>query len=174
MADGRPGDSGKREGGGQGGGSGQGRRFGRRRGYRGRSRRGGEGQGDKPQDRAQGGAPAAQPAPEPQFEREPPEPREAPTCPLCQKPIYDLSTALSAGKEEGDPAHFDCVLDRVAAAESLESGEKVVYLGSGAFAVVAFKDRAETAFTVKRRIQWEKEGEKKDWRKTLSSRIANL
>ncbi len=172
MADGRPGDKGKREGGPEGA-QGQGRRFGRRRGYRGRSRRdkGGEGQGDKAQDRA---LPGGEEASLPQEAAETQEPRETPTCPLCQKPIYDLSTALSSSKEEGAPAHFDCVLDRVAAAEALEPGEKVVYLGSGTFAVVAFKDKAEAAFTVKRRIQWEKEGEKKDWRKTLSSRIANL
>jgi len=175
MAEGRPGDNGKREDGqgGPEGGQGQGRRFGRRRGYRGRSRRdrSGEAQVDKAQDRA---LPGGQAAPGPQDAVEPQEPRETPTCPLCQKPIYDLSTALSSSKEEGDPAHFDCVLDRVAAAETLEPGEKVVYLGSGTFAVVSFKDKAEAAFTVKRRIQWEKEGEKKDWRKTMSSRIANL
>ncbi len=166
MADGKPGDSGKREGG-------QGRRFGRRRGYRNRSRRdqSGEGQGDRPQGQK---PPAERRGSEIRDERERQEIREAPICPLCQKPIYDLSTALTSGKEEGEPAHFDCVLDRVTAAERLEPGEKVVYLGSGAFAVVAFTNRAESAFTVRRRIQWEKEGEKKDWRKSLSSRIANL
>ncbi len=97
-----------------------------------------------------------------------------PACPLCGKPVYDLSTALAASKEQGEPAHFDCVLERVASAESLAASERLVYLGSGAFGVVEFKDKAETAFQVKRRIQWEKEGEKKDWRKSLSSRIQNL
>jgi hypothetical protein len=102
------------------------------------------------------------------------EKRELPACPLCGKPVYDLSTAVSAAKETGDPAHFDCVLERVSAAESLGPQEKLVYLGSGSFGVVEFKDKNESAFTVKRRIQWEKEGEKKDWRKGLSSRISNL
>jgi hypothetical protein len=100
--------------------------------------------------------------------------RDMPACPLCGKPVYDLSTAITAARETGDPAHFDCVLERVAASEPLASGEKLVYLGSGAFGVVEFKDKSESHFTVKRRIQWEKEGEKKDWRKGLSSRIANL
>jgi hypothetical protein len=100
--------------------------------------------------------------------------RDMPSCPLCGKPVYDLSTALAAGREVGDPAHFDCVLERVAASETLITGEKVVYLGSGAFGVVEFKDKNESLFTVKRRIQWEKEGEKRDWRKGLSSRITNL
>ena len=195
MADGRPGDKdGKRgpeggQGGGQGGGhgGGQGRRFGKRRGFRGRPRRERQGEGQERQgggQERQGGK--AQPQAQAQASKEntedldyasgprPGDNREPTTCPLCGKPVYDLSTALSSSQEGGEPAHFDCVLDRVVAAETLEGGEKIVYLGSGAFAVVVFKDRNETAFTVKRRIQWEKEGEKKEWRKGLSSRIANL
>jgi hypothetical protein len=158
MADGKPGD---RDGPG-----GQSRRFGRRRSYRGRPHRG---QGERSDARQENRGFS-----ESENGRRVEDARDAPLCPFCAKPIYDLSTALSSGTDAGEPAHFDCVLDRVAAAETLEAGEKIVYLGSGAFAVVTFKDRDETAFTVKRRIQWEKEGEKKDWRKNLSSRIANL
>jgi hypothetical protein len=95
-------------------------------------------------------------------------------CPLCGKPVYDLSTALSSDRENPAPAHFDCILERVTAAESLAPGEKIVYLGSGAFGVVEYKDKSETVFTIKRRIQWEKEGDKQDWRNTLSARISNL
>ena len=97
-----------------------------------------------------------------------------PLCSICGKPVYDLSTAISASREAGEPAHFDCVLERVSASERLSDPEKIVYLGSGAFGVVEFKDKNESAFFVKRRIQWEKEGEKKEWRKNISSRIANL
>jgi len=95
-------------------------------------------------------------------------------CPICGKPVYDLSTALSCDREHPTPAHFDCVLERVAAAESLGPNEKLVYMGSGSFGVVEFKDKNETVFAVKRRVQWEKEGEKQDWRKVISSRISNL
>ncbi|HRY53691.1 MAG TPA: hypothetical protein P5142_03640, partial [Spirochaetia bacterium] len=147
----------------------------RRRGFRGRPGR--QGPGGRPaQDGRQApeGEAARRPLP---IEPEPPRPedkRELSVCPLCGRPLYDLSTALSASKEGGEPAHFDCVLERVIAAESLGPGEKIVYLGSGAFGVVEFKDRSETAFAVKRRIQWEKEGEKREWRRNLSSRITNL
>lgn len=102
------------------------------------------------------------------------EKREIKTCPLCGKPVYDLATALSANKETGEPAHFDCVLERVAAAEGISSHERLVYLGAGNFGVIEFKDKSENAFVVKRRIAWEGEGEKRDWRKSLSSRISNL
>lgn len=95
-------------------------------------------------------------------------------CPLCGKPVYDLSTAVSADREKPMPAHFDCVIERVAAAENLGPNEKLVYLGSGSFGVVEFKDKGETAFTVKRRVQWEKEGDKQDWRKSLSARISKI
>lgn len=99
--------------------------------------------------------------------------RDSPVCPLCQKPIYDLANAV-AEPNSGQPSHFDCILDRVSAAESIAPNEKIVYLGAGAFGVVEFKDKNENAFVVKRRIQWEKEGEKKDWRRSMSSGIMNL
>jgi hypothetical protein len=135
------------------------RRFGRRRFGRGQ----GEGQQGGQRDAATAqDLPEARPKPDPVA------------CPLCGKPVYDLSTALSADREKPMPAHFDCVVERVMAAESLSQGEKLVYLGSGSFGVVEFKDKAESAFTVKRRIQWEKEGDKQEWRRSLSSRIHNL
>lgn len=171
---GRPGDGNRGENGrGDGGRQSDRRHFGRRR-FGGRPQdRGHEGQGRQGQPQA---ASAAQPRPEPRPEPQiPPLPRPEPVnCPICGKPIYDVSTALASDRENPVPAHFDCVLERVTAAESLGPGERVVYLGSGAFGVVEFKDKSETSFVVKRRIQWEKEGDKQDWRKLLSARISNL
>jgi len=142
---------------------GQNRHHGRRHWSRGRDSRDQNGSRDTAQDQeTEGAASPAGPKAEPLI------------CPICGKPLYDLSTALSSGAEDGAPAHFDCVMEKVAASETLGPGEKIVYLGSGSFGVVEFKDRSETSFTVKRRIPWEKEGEKKDWRKNLSSRISNL
>ena len=134
------------------------RRFGRRRPFKGR----GNGTGGRHFGDNSGQPPRAE------------DKRELPSCPLCGKPVYDLSTALSANKEAGEPAHFDCVLERVAVAEGLSPQERLVYLGSGTLGVIEFKDKSESAFVVKRRIPWETESEKKEWRKNLSSRIANL
>lgn len=94
-------------------------------------------------------------------------------CGYCHKPIYDLSTAL-ADREGGGPVHFDCALQRVSERESLAPGERIVYIGSGVFAVVEYRDRSETSFTVKRRLPFEEEGKKQDWRKVLSARVTNL
>jgi hypothetical protein len=94
-------------------------------------------------------------------------------CTMCNKPIFDLAGAV-ADKDSGEPVHFECALERVAAAETLETGEKVVYLGAGCFGVVGFKNDTEGAFVVKRRIRWEKEGEKQPWRREISLYITKI
>lgn len=94
-------------------------------------------------------------------------------CAICQKPIFDLAGAIG-DRESGEPVHFDCAFEKVSAAEVLSEGEKIVYLGAGSFAVVTYKNGNDGAFVVKRRIRWEKEGEKKPWRKEISSFIAKI
>jgi hypothetical protein len=93
-----------------------------------------------------------------------------PVCPLCSKPIFDLSSAL-AGRVEGIPVHFDCALAQAGTGENLEPNERVAYIGRGAFAVIEYKDKSLTTFVIKRRIQWEKEGAKFDWRKSIQHRF---
>jgi len=61
-----------------------------------------------------------------------------------------------------------------AAAEARVAGEKIVYLGAGCFGVVEYKKGNDGGFIVKRRIHWEKEGEKQLWRKDLSSYITRI
>jgi len=131
------------------------KRFGRRR----------KGRGERPDAPQQPGAP--------ESAAEPPRVNPPMECGFCHKPIYDLSTAL-ADRESGGPVHFDCALQRVTDRESLASGERLVYIGSGVFAVVEYKDRSETAFTVKRRLPFEEEGKKQDWRRALSARVTSL
>lgn len=130
------------------------RRFGRR----GRGRSGANPAERQPQAMQSGDAPA--PIPD----------QAAIACSLCGKQIFDLSSAL-AGKEGGDPVHFDCALAQVSRDEHLEASEKIAYVGRGAFAVVEYKDKSLTTFTIKRKIQWEKEGEKFDWRRGIQQRF---
>ncbi|MDD3981246.1 MAG: hypothetical protein RBT72_00830 [Spirochaetia bacterium] len=94
-------------------------------------------------------------------------------CALCGKPIFDLAGAL-ADKDSGNPVHFDCALERVSATEALEPQEKIVYLGAGCFGVVEYRKGNDGSFVVKRRVRWEKEGEKQAWRKDLSSYITRI
>jgi len=94
-------------------------------------------------------------------------------CAICGKPIFDLAGAIG-DRDSGEPVHFDCALERVTVAEPLEAGEKIAYLGAGCFGVVGFKNGNDGAFIVKRRIRWEKEGEKQPWRREISSYITKI
>ncbi|MCX7024549.1 MAG: hypothetical protein NT080_08005 [Spirochaetes bacterium] len=100
--------------------------------------------------------------------------REPPAqCTACGKPIFDLSSAL-AGSENGAPLHFDCALQKVGEREALGPREKIVYIGAGNFAVVEFRDQSETTFDIKRKISFERKDLPCEWRRGMSSRIAEL
>jgi hypothetical protein len=108
---------------------------------------------------------------EPAEEARPALPDQPPVvCTICDKQIFDLSSAL-AGRDGGGPVHFDCALAQASEGEMLEPSERVAYIGRGAFAVVEYRDKSMTAFSVKRRIQWEKEGEKFEWRRNIQQRL---
>jgi hypothetical protein len=134
------------------------RRFGRR------------GRGRGPKDAEKGAVPQAQPDEAEEQRRAALKDQPAVVCSICQKQIFDLSSAL-AGRDGGLPVHFDCALAQASVGENLEPNERVAYIGRGAFAVVEYRDKSLTAFTIKRRIQWEKEGEKFEWRKGIQQRF---
>ena len=134
------------------------RRFGRR--GRGRS---GPKEGEGTPEKVAGEEPS-------EAGREAPSDQPAVMCSICDKQIFDMSSAL-AGRDGGPPVHFDCALAQAAEGERLEPSERVAYVGRGAFAVVEYRDKSMTAFTIKRRIQWEKEGEKFDWRRSIQHRF---
>lgn len=91
-------------------------------------------------------------------------------CPYCNQPIYDMSAAIEH-RETGEPAHFDCIIDRIYKVENLGTKEQVIYLGSGVFAIVEFSDQSRNHFTIKRRIEWETSNERKEWRIKLQKHI---
>ena len=97
----------------------------------------------------------------------------AKNCAVCGKPIFDLLGAI-ADIDTGEPIHFDCALEKVAAAESLAPQERVAYLGAGRFGVIAPSPSQGGALVVKKIIRWEKEGEKQGWRKDLSINVLKL
>lgn len=91
-------------------------------------------------------------------------------CAYCAKPIFDIASSL-ADPSNGQAVHFDCVLARLAEREELRPNEHIMYIGRGAFAVVEYLDKAQTRFSIKRSIPWEKEGEKYDWRLQMQKRM---
>jgi hypothetical protein len=85
------------------------------------------------------------------------------TCPLCQKSIFDISSAIIE-KNTKEPAHFDCVMRNLVEAERPGQNERVAYIGSGNFAVVENDPTNNRRVIIKRKIQYEDKENKPEWR----------
>jgi hypothetical protein len=73
----------------------------------------------------------------------------------------------------GAPAHFDCILSRIAENERLEKGDAVTYIGGGRFGIVHFVNPQDTRnFKVKRIIEWEEKGNRADWRQIVADHFS--
>jgi hypothetical protein len=122
----------------------------------------------------QGGKPENRP-PRPMPANAPPRAAEslkpAPACPICEKPVSDLVSAI-AHRETGAPAHFDCVLRWLGDAEKILPDERLVYLGNGAFGVTGANPGGNQKIAIKRMIQYEQKDKKPEWRKEISARYA--
>jgi len=94
--------------------------------------------------------------------------RDAPPCPICERPVGELSSAI-CHMETGKPAHFDCVMRQIERAEGgLASNEKICYLGKGSFGILRFqKMGGNIPFIIRKRIQYENFEETPEWRKNL-------
>jgi hypothetical protein len=96
------------------------------------------------------------------------EPIPVPDCPLCGKPIKDLSAAIT-DKLSGVPVHFDCAIARIAEGESLEAGDTITYIGGGRFGVLHFPNPQDTRnFTIKKIFELEDKENRAGWRKNIS------
>lgn len=89
--------------------------------------------------------------------------REVADCPICGKPIKDITSALSLAGE-GVPAHFDCVLDSIREKENLAPGETVIYLGKGDFGVVNDESYKQGKLEILRKIAYEQLENREEWR----------
>ena len=97
------------------------------------------------------------------------DPLPVPDCPYCGKPIRDISQALS-DKDTGSPVHFDCVVGRIAVAETMEKDDTVTYIGGGRFGVVSFSGKTE--FMIKKIIEWENKEKRAEWRSEICDRYS--
>ncbi len=96
--------------------------------------------------------------------------KDYPICPYCGNSVKDINTAIAA--EESDaPAHFDCIIREIEKRETLEKDEKICYLGRGSFGIIKTRNGGSMKFFVRKRIQYEKEEKKYEWRRKVSSRI---
>lgn len=91
----------------------------------------------------------------------------APECPLCQKPVRDLYSAITY-KNTNEPAHFDCILKVLREAHGLKENEKICYLGNGSFGIIQFRNTAgRLRFFIRERIHYEETDPVPEWRKKL-------
>jgi hypothetical protein len=102
-----------------------------------------------------------------------------PRCPMCGLVIRNLYSAIT-DQESQVPAHFDCVLRKLADVEELAEGERLAYLGGGSFGVVQTRSRqrvprrsgrsrtqVEGTLFVRKRIDYEPTEPVPDWRREL-------
>jgi len=92
-----------------------------------------------------------------------------PDCPVCGKPIRDVSAAMT--DPSGDkPAHFDCVVKILSEKETLGNQEKVIYLGSGQFGVVKILNNRK--FEIVKKIPYEENQDaRSEWRMDMRLNI---
>ncbi len=124
-------------------------------------RRGGEG-GREPSRGGRRERPTAEPA-----QTRPAVPLVVPDCPICGKPVRELSSAVTH-RASGQPAHFDCIVRELRESNEIGAEEKVCYLGGGSFGVLEFPPPGgQSRFVIKRRIQYEEKETPHDWKKPL-------
>mgnify|MGYP006304579993 CR=1 FL=1 len=97
--------------------------------------------------------------------------RDYETCPISGEPITDIYTAIT-DPETGRPANFDSVIQRLTEQEDLAPNERICYLGRGSFGVLVDQKGKKPRYYVRKRIQYEDEYEKREWRRELSPGIS--
>lgn len=96
--------------------------------------------------------------------------RSFPECPICNKSVKFLLTAISVG-EENQPAHFDCVLKKISENEEIGPKEKIIYIGNGNFAII--KGKSGKDLNIRKTIIYEQKEKTADWRKNISKSLKN-
>ncbi len=92
--------------------------------------------------------------------------RELSSCPLCDKSVREIQSAIAYGEDE-KPAHLECVLNELKTRESLDPDERLCYIGAGRFAVIKSKI-GKDGLEVIRTIQYEDRERVIGWRREQS------
>lgn len=101
------------------------------------------------------------------FRRNRSERKDWPRCPICEREVMDLSSAITY-RETGTPAHFDCVMRKIGQNEDVSQNEKICYLGKGSFGIIRMqKAGGSVPFIIRKRIQYETMDTVPLWRKEL-------
>ena len=102
----------------------------------------------------------------------PPPKRDYEPCPLSGEPIDNIYMAIT-DPDSGKPARFDKVVENLQKRETIQSGQRLVYIGAGNFGILenTTKD-GKQHIEVTKKIPYEDPYDKKQWRKELSPGIS--
>ncbi len=87
-------------------------------------------------------------------------------CPICGEAIFEIASAITE-KLTGQPAHFECIIKKIAEEENIQEDETICYLGNGSFGIIQKRNSKQMTFFIRKRIQYEDKDTKKDWRQDL-------
>lgn len=73
------------------------------------------------------------------------------TCNICHNQIKDMATSI-IDKNSSKSVHFDCLVSKIKKIKNISPREKVVYLGSGTFAIIETTNSAKKTFKIKETI----------------------
>ena len=91
-----------------------------------------------------------------------------PVCECCGRPVMDMSSVI-AGRDSGNPIHFDCALEILADEEKLAAGEKLAYIGQGRFGIVFRENPRDIKhFSIRKIIEWEPKDKRPVWRDQMA------
>ena len=99
-------------------------------------------------------------------ERSMKEPEWETPCPICGNKILEISSAIT-DRITGDPAHFECIMKKIAEEEEIGPDERVCYLGNGSFGIIQQRNTNQMKFFIRKRIQYEDKETVKEWRRGL-------
>lgn len=90
-------------------------------------------------------------------------PVEKLVCCLCNKNIDEPYTSFT-DKESRNPIHFSCAADELKKSNALETNDRLLYIGSGSFAVI---EKGTKKIKIKKRVVFEGSSQWPKWRERM-------
>ncbi|OHD12523.1 MAG: hypothetical protein A2Z96_05315 [Spirochaetes bacterium GWB1_48_6] len=90
-------------------------------------------------------------------------------CSICSEIVQEMSSAIAYGPEHL-PAHMECVLKELEKRETPGTGERLLYIGAGNFALV--KDSETGSLEIVKKIPVETKDNAPEWRKDIRNQIS--
>ncbi len=86
--------------------------------------------------------------------------------------MRDIQSAIAL-PPNNEPAHFECVVRKIAEDERIGPKDRVAYLGHGSFGIIQDESSSGASrYAIKKRIQFEEPDRSVMWRKELSPGIS--